>query len=108
MICASDASSPLELEEERVAEGGVIPAISMPRSSAAVLTLISTPSPPGSCVSCSSCGAVEVLLDEEDSGARGGLDSSAMQSRKDGRGRRDSRGPDADRLPRRRSWKKLS
>ncbi len=52
----------------------------MPRSSAAVLTLVSTPLAPESCVSCRSEEAAEVPADEGVSSACEGFGSRAIQS----------------------------
>src|SRR5271165_1156681 len=72
------------------AVAGVVDAISMPGSSAAVLTPISTPEEPESCVSDKSAMSPEEVSNEEDSGLRGGLGSGLMPGYLD---RRASRGP---------------
>src|ERR1700689_1051828 len=79
MISASDGDSAPSAATNAPDPCGVVAAISMPRSSAAVLTLVSTPSPPESCTSSGSEESAEVPLDEGDRGVRDGFGSSPMQ-----------------------------
>src|SRR5437588_2491585 len=76
MISASGSAPPSPAENDGC---GVVAAISMPRSNAAVLTLLSTPRSPESFVFCESEDVVEVSGGEGDRGRRGGFWSGAMQ-----------------------------
>src|SRR5450432_1147964 len=85
MIWASDGASPPAAAGEKAADACGVAAISMPRSSAAVLTLVLTRLCPGSCAVCGSGESAEVPVGEGDSGSREGFDSGAMQRKKDPR-----------------------
>ena len=76
MISASESVPPTAAENDGC---GVVAAISMPRSSAAVLTLVSTPWCTESFALCASDDAVEVPVGEGDRGERGGFWSGAIQ-----------------------------
>src|ERR1035437_8308642 len=65
---------------------GVVAAISMPRSSAAVLTLVSTPWWPESFAFCPSGEVVKVPSGEGDRGVREGFGSGAIQKGRTGQG----------------------
>lgn len=88
MISASESPPSAANEAEAC---GVVAAISMPRSSAAVLTLVPTPWWPESFAVCVSDGGVELLASEGDRGGREDLGSGAMQKKKKQPGRRRSR-----------------
>ena len=102
-MSASDGASPPTTAGVKPLDACGVAAISMPRSSAAVLTLVSTPLRPGSCVFCELGEIAEVPVDEGDSGVREGFGSSAMrnkiQHRRDRTPEPVSR-PAVDRLPR--------
>src|SRR5271169_3478972 len=92
MISASD-SAPASADKKAADGGGVVAAISMPRSSAAVLTLVSTPAGPESCGSDCPGEAAEVPWDEGDRGIREVLGSSAMETKIYSRSATGSRAP---------------
>src|SRR5271165_3308559 len=111
MIAASEiASPPTRAVENAAGACGVVAAISMPRSSAAVLTPISTPPESESCADSLPGEVVEVPADEGDSRPRAGLGSSAMPGEKTGKWLGDkspSHAPAADRLTRPAKRRKL-
>jgi len=76
MISAS-GSAPPTAENDGC---GAVAAISMPRSSAAVLTLVSTPWRPESFVFCASDDDVEGPVGEGNRGERGGFWSGAIRT----------------------------
>src|ERR1700733_4803300 len=80
MISASESVSAPAIVDEKPGVGcGVVAASSIPRSRAAVLTSISTPSSPESCNFSSSSGTAEVFLPEGDTDGSFGLNSKAMK-----------------------------
>src|ERR1017187_8846881 len=103
MMSASDGGSPPTTAGVKLPDACGVAAISMPRSSAAVLTLVSTPLRPGSCAVGGLGELSEVPADEGDSDVREGFGSGAMgkkiQDRRDRTPEPVPR-PAADRLPR--------
>src|SRR5579871_817473 len=79
MISASEGDSCPEPAGKTADTCDVVAAISMPRSSAAVLTLVSTPLPPESCALAGVVDSPEVPWDEGDRGVLLGLGSSVMK-----------------------------
>src|ERR1700722_1554389 len=80
MISASE--SPPVADANEAGACGVVAAISMPRSNAAVLTLASTPSWPKSFALFGSPETEEAPADEGDSGFRDGFESCAIRTGK--------------------------
>src|ERR1700686_2152649 len=76
---ASGSESAPPTAADNGAEDSGRAAISMPRSSAAVLTLVRTPHGSESFAVCPSEGFLEVLATEGDKGVRGFLGSGSMQ-----------------------------
>src|SRR5271156_2720463 len=86
MISASDVPSAAAIAGVNPTEdGGVIPFISMPWPSAAVLMSVGTPSGSESCEVSSSEDGPEPPVDEGDRGGHTGLGSSAMKSEAKGK-----------------------
>src|SRR5579872_91465 len=84
MMSASDSSPLAAASEKAAADSGVATPISMPRSSAAVLTTVSTPSSSESCTVSNSSGDREIVFFEEDTAGSLGLVSKAIKLTKKG------------------------
>src|SRR5271166_1814508 len=81
MTSASEGASAPAPAEKAAENCGGVAAINMPRSSAAVLTSVSTPGSAESCVCSGSGRKSEVSSDVRDTGGRFGCDSDAIKAR---------------------------